>query len=843
MTFEGKVTISGAKIGQPTMRFVFHQKDLKIHSADITFHDKKSEKKVEVARINTHKRYEEVRIHSDDMLRPGKYTIQIKFSGIITPVMNGVYPCFFEDNGEKKEIIATQFESHHAREVFPCIDEPEAKATFELILTTPAGEEVISNTPIIRQSKNNGKVISSFDRTPKMSTYLLAFIYGDMRYKEAKTKDGVIVRAYATPDKIDFVDFALDVAVKCLDFYNDYYGIDYPLKKCDFVALPDFASGAMENWGCITFREQTLLVDPNNTSLANKQYVALVVAHELAHQWFGNLVTMGWWTDLWLNEGFASWMEYLVIDHLFPEWNLWIQFAVDEKNQALILDALENTHPVEVPVRHPDEIRTIFDSISYSKGASLINMLYNYIGAQDFRNGLRYYLEKHSYSNTNTNDLWEALEDVSKKPVKNFMEIWTSKPGFPIVECDVNAREVSLKQSRFFLNPKNRTKDPTIWPVPVLTRLENMPAIFEQQSENIKLTSTTNLLLNQGQSGFYRVTYNATHLEHLGNLILRGHISPTDRLGLLSDVFESSRAGKSDTAEALHFLSFYKHEDNYAVWDIIASLIGNVRLVMDDEELRENMKPYVRNLVKEQLERLGIKKNNADTHFDRLLRPIIIGMAAGADEKHIVDYCLKTFDKIAKVKDVESHFKSTGKPKAIKRAFLDPDLRGTIFSTIARLGGKSEFDKLVKLHNETTMSEEKNSLSAAITNFQQPELIKKSLTMIKSKHVRPQDISYWLAYSFMNRHSKRLTWDWLKDEWEWLERTLGTDLAFYRTPIYVARAFSDEEFLNEFMKFFKPRITPALDRSYKQAIEVLEYQSAWKKRALDEVKVFFKTVQ
>src|SRR6185369_11319931 len=218
---------------------------------------------------------------------------------------------------------------------------------------------------------------------------LLAFVYGEMDYLEAKTKQGVIVRTYATPDNVEITSFALETAVKVLDFFNDYFGIDYPLAKCDLIALPDFASGAMENWGCITFREHALLVDPNHTSLGSKQYVALVVAHELAHQWFGNLVTMRWWSDLWLNEGFASWIEYLAVDHLFPEWQMWTQFVVDEQQQALKMDALEHTHPIEVPVYHPDEIRTIFDAISYSKGASVIHMLHDYLGADMFREGLR----------------------------------------------------------------------------------------------------------------------------------------------------------------------------------------------------------------------------------------------------------------------------------------------------------------------------------------------------------------------------------------------------------------------------------------------------------------------
>ncbi len=841
MTFTGTVIISGQKTSRPSKRLSLHHNGLKITKAHITRHDKNGDKSIKISRINSHKKLNELRLHSEELLYPGKYTITVSYSGKITRPMNGIYPCFFKYHGKAKKLIATQFESHHAREVFPCIDEPEAKATFDLTLTTPAGETVIANTPIKSQKKVGKSLITSFDTTPRMSTYLLAFVYGELGYLEAKTKHGIIVRTYATPDKAEITDFALQTAVKCLDFYSDYFDIDYPLPKCDLIALPDFGAGAMENWGCITFREQALLVDPKHTSLATKQYVALVVAHELAHQWFGNLVTMHWWSDLWLNEGFASWIEYLAIDHLFPDWQMWTQFIVDEQQQALKLDALEHTHPIEAPVNHPDEIRTIFDAVSYAKGASVIHMLNNYLGAQDFKTGLRYYLKKHAYNNTSTSDLWAALEEVTQKPVKSFMNAWTTLPGYPLISANVGSSQLELHQKRFFANPAHSDLPAQKWPVALLAETTDMPDLLSDSKLIAKIHDASEFKLNRGQSGFYRTIYNSSHLEELGNLIRRGRLSSRDRLGVLADAAEAAKAGLSDTVDVLHFLDNFHAEADYAVWDIISALIGSLRLIMDDEDLREAMKPFMRSLVSQQLNRIGWERKSTESHFDRLLRPIILGIASTADEPEVVKRCLKLFAAIVHNDDPSSELREVPSKNRVRRGSdIDPDLRGTVYGTVVRLGGKAEFDKLLHLHNSSTLSEERVVLSAALTGFKQTELIEQALNLIKTDDVRLQDASYWIVYSLLNRHGKHLAWQWLVKNWDWLIEHLGTDMSFYRLPIYVARSFSDIKFLDDYKKFFSSVMSPALERSYKQGIEMIQWQAAWKQYALSEVQVFFK---
>ncbi|MEI7631915.1 MAG: M1 family metallopeptidase [bacterium] len=819
MSYTGTVLIEGKKVGRPSQRITFHQKGLNVHNVTITHKDKTGHVVKDIARINAHNSFDEVRIHSNQTLYPGHYAITLEFSGTITTAMNGIYPCFYQEKGVKKQLIATQFESHHAREVFPCIDEPEAKAIFNLEITS-RHTTVLSNTPVITQKTLKNKQITTFEPTPIMSTYLLAFVIGDMKYKESKTSRGIAVRTYTTPDNIEFTDFALDTAIKCIDFYEDYFGIEYPLTKSDLIALPDFASGAMENWGCITFREQCMLVDPNNTSIATKQYVAMVVAHELAHMWFGNLVTMRWWQDLWLNEGFASWIEYLAIDKLFPDWQMWTQFIVDEQQQAMKLDSLDNTHPIEVPVHHPDEIRTIFDAISYSKGASVIHQLHSYIGADNFKKGINKYLSKHAYKNTDTKDLWAALSEASGKDVASFMHNWTSKPGYPILNVSKSKDTLTITQERFYSDSQAKLNKNHTWPIPLNTGLAKLPELLTDFSNDIKLDTTDSVLFNKGRGGFYRTSYDKELLDLITPNIKNKSIEPLDRLGLLLDILETSKSGKTSTVDAIQLLNSFSDETNAVVWTAIASLLGSIRLVHGNDELRKIIKPFIINLVKSEYDRLGWDESNDDSYFDKLERPIILGLLASADNTQILSKCHDLFDQA--YKDV-----TTGKKQDVS---ISPDMRSIVFSTVARNGDAKTFDKLLQMHNIAHLSEEKLNYAAALTDFCQPELINKALELIKTDTVRHQDVSYWLAYSFSNHHARNASWEWLKENWEWLKENLGNDLSFSRTPIYAARTNSSKEFAKQYIDFFVPRLNPGLERSYKQGLEIISWQSEWKNR-------------
>ena len=823
MTFSGEVIIDGQKVGRPSKRLTFHQKGLNITAVSVTKINKGESVDVNIIRINKHPKFNELRLHSDQPIYPGQYIVKISFNAKITKQMNGIYPSFFKEGSNEKIIITTQFESHHAREAFPCIDEPEAKATFDLKIIARKVKTLVANTPVLSETTKANKVTTTFETTPKMSTYLLAFVYGDLEYLEAKTSSGVAVRTYATAANVAFTSFALECAVKTLEFFNDYFGIDYPLAKCDLVALPDFASGAMENWGCITFREQALLVDPKNTSLVTKQYVALVVAHELAHQWFGNLVTMRWWTDLWLNEGFASWIEYLAVDKLFPDWDVWTQFIVDEQEQGLRPDSLRNTHPVEVVINHPDEIRTIFDSISYQKGSSVINMLHRYLGPDTFRAGLRNYLKTHEFGNTDTVDLWSALEKVSRKPVKKFMHAWTSQAGFPIIHASVKDKRLELKQQQFFLDPLVKD-DGTLWPID-LEPAEPLPVdIFDKQRISIVLPEKTSYpIINHRRFGYFRVAYDSTYLEALTDDIKDGKVAPLDRMGILSDSSESAKAGHQKTVDVLKLLTAYEDEDSTIVWDIIASLIGNIKLVMDDDNLRQAMKPFVNEIVSKQLKRLGWDKVADESYFDSLLRPTILGMASSADDPEVLAHSRALFDDATLPDEIH------------------PDLRSVVFGTVARIGNKDDFEKMLQMYKVTATSEDKITLAGALTGFKHKDIVKISLDTIMTDTVRLQDVGYWVGYSFMNPFAKDQTWEWMTKNWEWLQANLGSDLSFYRFPNYAARGFSSEEFLPKYKAFFNAHLSLAFERAVAQGIETIEWHAAWRKRDSESIGKFFKT--
>lgn len=827
MQLHGQVTITGKKAGRPSQRFTFHQKDLKITAATIIRHDKKGDENIPVERINHQKSLDEVRLHAAQLLYAGNYTITLEFTGKITDNMHGIYPCYYEIDDKKQSLIATQFESHHAREAFPCIDEPEAKATFDLTITSPKGETVLGNTPIASQTEQDGLLHTTFETTPKMSTYLLAFAYGDLQSKGGQTKSGVDVTIWATKaHPANALDFALEVAIGSIDFFNDYFGIPYPLPKADHIALPDFSSGAMENWGLITYREVCLLAEPDTTSQSSREVIASVIAHETSHQWFGNLVTMKWWDDLWLNESFANVMEYVAVDNLYPEWNIWNTFITQEGLSALRRDSIAGVQSVKTEVRHPDEISSLFDpSIVYAKGGRLLRMLMQYIGEDDFRKGLKQYFTTHAYSNTTGNDLWAALGNASKKDVAAFMNPWLTRSGFPVVSVKQTDTKLELHQHQFLLDPSKADPERR-WPVPLLSERQDVPALIDQSETNVQLDNKDYIRVNQGALGHYVVHYTeARHAEAMANLVSSQKLSPAERLMLLSDSSMLARSGQISFRETLELLRRYKAEDREPVWDIMSLVIADGRRFIDiDEQLEADIKALIRDLVGAQFARLTWQEKADEDLQDTKLRAIITSLGVYAEDQTIASEAISLFETY-----------KTGKQE------VPAELRSIIFSAAVRNNVEGAFQWLLELEESTSNGELKLDIASALTTTKQPKQIERLLARLKdADKVRPQDLARWVAYLLRNRHGRTAAWKWLRDNWDWIEKTFAGDKSYDYFPRYAANAFSTRQLLKEYEEFFSPMLDDlAIARNIIMGIEELNNRIAWLERDLPAVRQFF----
>lgn len=796
MTFSGSVIIRGTLVKSSTS-IRLHTKGLSIRSAYI------NDAAVDV-------RLDE---QNDELILQhpatptGTCSVRISFDGAITKPMHGMYPCFVK-NGDI--LLATQFESHHAREAFPCIDEPAAKATFDLILTHATDEAALSNMPAVRTlaSEQQGKSVTTFATTPKMSTYLLAFVTGPMQHIEGKTKNDTLVRIWSSTDQpLAALDFALHTAVDCIEFFDDYFDTPYPLPKCDHVALPDFSSGAMENWGLLTFREACLLADPATTSSSSKESVAMVIAHEISHQWFGNLVTMAWWDDLWLNESFANMMEYVAIDHLYPEWQPMLTFAAQEALSAFSRDSNEGVQAVRTAVHHPDEISTLFDpSIVYAKGGRLLNMMRQYVGEDAFRAGLKAYFKKHAYGNTTGDDLWNAIGTAAKKDVSALMHTWLPTSNFPLVSVTQKGNALSLAQERF---TSAGLQEPSRWIIPLTPSL---PLKIDTLSEPMLRTEAPlePVQINTG-GGHYSVRYTEkAHRDALRAHIESGAMSAESRLLYLYDNILQSRAGLIHIEELLDLLGAFYDESSEPVWDVITLAISDAkRLVEELPELEPSLKSYVGSVVGPNYMTLGWDTGSEDDQNTLKLREIILSLAVYAEQPEVVAAALERY----------------ADPSS-----LEPNTRAIVLSSNVR--HSDAFDELFALYPLINNPDLQQDIGSALCATQSPDQAKQILTKLKdADFVRPQDVGRFVAYLIRNPKTRPVTWRWLQTSWTWIEECFKSDKSYDYYPRYVASAFSTQSSLDEYRAFFEPlRSDVALERSIDLGINEITNRVSWRKR-------------
>ncbi|GAB1610661.1 puromycin-sensitive aminopeptidase-like [Argonauta hians] len=773
-----------------------------------------------------------------DLLKVGFGNLHMKYTGTLNDRMRGFYHSQYTvPSGRVIHLAVTQFESTDARRAFPCWDEPSFKATFDITLVFQKNLMGLSNMPVIEEkideSDSNLKVMK-FGKSPKMSTYLLAFIVGEFDYLEGKDADGVVVRVYTPLEKKEQGQFALDVTVKTLPFYKSYFNIAYPLPKIDLIAIPDFLSGAMENWGLVTYRENTLLIDAENSSAKARQLVALVIGHELAHMWFGNLVTMEWWTHLWLNEGFASWIEYLCVDKLFPDFQIWTQFVTSELAAALKLDALHTSHPIEVPVGHPSEVDEIFDAISYCKGASVIRMLHNYIEDKDFRVGMNAYLTKFMYKNAATEDLWDALEGASGKPIKKVMSTWTSQMGYPVVKVretkEDNRRILHLTQMKFCADGKSKGDKAAKWMIPIDISTSSCiekpfkKILMEEEEMEVVLDNVKSdewVLLNLNSVGVFRVQYSSEMLHSLLKGIGDQTIPPTNRLALQSDLFALSRAGMVPTVEVLKFVQSYKNEDNYTVWNDLAQNLANIALLLQYTNYYDQYKVFVRNLLEKIAGKVGWEAAADENHLTTLLRDLVLSRMGRYGDPAVLQEARKRF---------RDHV-SGEKP-------LPADLKSPVYLTVVCHGDESVLTSMLELYEKAQMQEEMSRISRTIGAVTEKKLIARVLDFAISDKVRSQDTVFVIAGVTGSVLGREMAWQFVKDNWQFFYQRYQGGALIARLLKFTTENFASEVQAREVEEFFAAHPAASATRNIQQSCENIRLNARWLAEEADEVGQF-----
>ncbi|MDO4507997.1 MAG: M1 family metallopeptidase [Candidatus Saccharibacteria bacterium] len=680
--------------------------------------------------------------------------VEIGYHGSLSENMQGAYLSTYEYNGGLETIVATQFESHYAREAFPCIDEPAAKAVFELSITTPDLEDlVLANTPILEERVDSGLKTVIFEPTPRMSTYLLAWVMGRFHGKTIKNEHGVEITTYvALNQDIEAVDFANEVAARSLEFFDDNFGTPYPLPKLTQVALPDFEAGAMENWGLVTYRE-SMLIAGKTATLGTKKSVALVIAHELSHQWFGDLVTMEWWDDLWLNESFASVMEYFAVDKIYPEFKIFEGFFVSDCLAALKRDAYTDVQSVHQDVASPEEIATLFDSaIVYSKGARLMLMLIRTMGWEKFCQGISEYFKKFQYSNTVGDDLWASLQPFAEFDVRGLMHAFIDKPGYPVLTSTAGDFE-EFSQKRFVVDGEMTAES---WPIPRV--LEDM-------------------------SGHY--VLNLSEAEFNERLLKFEELGLEEKLRLLIDRMLLSKTDLVSSASLLPLISKFKDEESAAVWDIILTIIAGLKIFFEpgsEEEMR--FKKFVGELVEPGLFRLGLETQEGDDENVLRLRSILLALDYYAENK-------VNLEKLAGLYSADF-------------SEMDAEIREHILDAKIYLQPEV-FDEFLAAYGKTADPEIKFELLLAMTLSKDEENVSKMIPLLENLEVvKPQDQFHLFLYLFRNAAAKEKAFDWLTSHWDFVKGMAG-DKSLDNYPRYMANSIRTREQAEKYREFFGPK--------------------------------------
>ncbi|MBI4018971.1 MAG: M1 family metallopeptidase [Candidatus Aenigmarchaeota archaeon] len=814
-SFSGKERIA-IDISAPAKAIILNALDLKITTAAILVNNK-----ILPARVEMQPENQILILKLPEKIR-GKAEILLEFRGKLNDSLVGFYRTkVVMPDGSLRYAATTHFEAPYARRAFPCFDEPNYKASFDVTLKMGKKFTGISNMPAKKETLENEKKIILFQKTPVMSTYLLYLGIGEFDFEETRA-DNTLIRVATVGNKKGGAKFALDVAKKALLYFEKYSSIPYPLPKLDMIALPDFSSGAMENWGAVTFREIYLLYDEKKTSTSTKKFIAMIVAHELWHQWSGDLVTMKWWNDLWLNESFATFMAYKAVDHMFPEWNMWEDFLRLETVRALDDDSLKTTHPIEANVKNVHEIEQLFDAISYAKGGNILRMIEDYLGHDAFRIGVSRYLEAHKYGNASSEDLWDSLAAVSEKPAKDIVISWIKQAGYPMVEASMKRGKLHVMQKRFVFGGKDGA---TTWKIPLIVMAEGLKApvrhMISNKTVEMNLDSAGWFKANYGQTGFYRVSYDKENSAKMMMLVQNKQLDPLDRWGLQDDIFRLSLNGMMPLKEYLEILGSYGNEDTYLILGSISANMRSIHSVFSEEPewkkawhgfSKHYMEPYRRNL-----EKLTWNARRNEPQEDALMRELAIRYLIFVKDEGTMKKAVEMFDR-----------------NAASISSIPPDLRYPAMYAAALAGGEQRHNAMMHICQETRNPEERSNALLAMGQFTDPKLLNKLLDFSVSGKARIQDLPAVFASLAANPSSRTILIAWMEKNWASIEKYSKSGPVFLNIIEYFINAHvTQEQHLRDFFASHPVKYKAVTDRAFERLKRSAKWLHANKKAIVD----------
>ncbi|CAJ0547689.1 Ff.00g044430.m01.CDS01 [Fusarium sp. VM40] len=759
-----------------------------------------------------------------------------RFTGTLNDDMAGFYRSSYKDEqGNTKYMATTQFEATDARRAFPCLDEPALKATFTVTLIADKDLVCLGNMDVASEKEVDSKVTGkkskaiTYNKTPIMSTYLLAFVIGDLKHYETNNFR-VPIRVWCTPDQnLDHAVFSAELGARTLEFYEEQFGSKYPLPKMDMVAIPDFAAGAMENWGLITYRVVDLLLDEKTSSAVTKKRVAEVVQHELAHQWFGNLVTMDFWDGLWLKEGFATWMSWYSSNAFYPEWRIWEGYVTEDLRSALGLDSLRSSHPIEVPVKRADEVNQIFDAISYEKGSCVLRMISKYLGEDVFLKGIRIYLDRHAYSNTETTDLWAALSEASGKDVERVADIWTKKVGYPVVAVteDQSKGTIHVKQNRFLRTADVKPEEDEVL-YPVFLNLRSKDGIQEDLALNtreadFKVSDFDFFKINSGHSGIYRTSYSSERLQKLGQNAKAGLLGVEDRAGMIADAGALAAAGYQKTSGLLSLLQGFDSENEFIVWDEITLRVGSLRdaWIFEDDDVNKALKAFQRDLVSKIANEIGWDITDADDFTAQRFKALMFGKAAIVEDEPTKKAAFELFEKFING----------------DRDALQPNLRSSVFGVVLTYGGEKEYNAVLKEYETAKQSSERNTALRSLGFAKDPALIERTFKYTLSDNVKTQDIYMPLSALRAHKQGVLALWGWVKENWDVLTKRLPPGMSLLGDMVAISTSsFTHHDQISEVKSFFEEKGSKGFDLELAQSLDAMKAKQNWLARDKEDVK-------